>query len=404
MKRTLPIATGVCALLVTTLSAFTMAQDAVDYSGCITRGHQVVKIAEGDAPSDPCSTRESVVHWSTRPSAAETVVDTDLIPGVSLLTEEIEPGVLLVVSDGVEDPALPSGAGFGNRIVAGHDGSVWTFSPWDFRRLGDETRHEWVEGTGLRGDIEVGLGGTIWWTSQHGPGHLLAYDGEEWTVSKRAPEHGKVRELEMDDTGTLWAGWKNNATRVTSVGYLDDSGSWRRVGAWPQPDGVFRGPRLSATGDGEVWLLIEHPIGGDIWHLVDADSKEWEPLQQPKGDIVRLHATPAGTVWARNRERRIVHFDGDDWFVFGKSHGVPLIDAGWKNRHAAPDGSFWLPVFDPDTGRCDGVANFDGTDWSGYLRGYCISSLDVSPDGTVWLRAREPDFPLETFAIRPTEA
>lgn len=405
MKRTLIVTTSTCVLIAVVLPGSTAAQDEVEYSACITPAQRVVKVAEGDAPSAACNARESEVHWTVDPSGPERTVSTNLIPGVSLLTEQLAPGVVLVVNDGVEDlTRRDSGEFRDNRIVAGHDGSVLVLSPWGFRRLGDEVVHAWDMGADPGGDIEVGPDGTVWWTSQHGPGHLLAYDGETWTISKRAPEKGAVRELEVDDTGTLWAGWKSRATRMISVGYLDGTDGWKRVGSWSQePKVPFRGPRLSATGDGEVWVLIEEPVGGDVWHLVDADAKEWEPLQQPKGDIVRPHATPAGTMWARNADREIVQFDGDDWLVFDESDGVPSI-AAWRTRHAAPDGSFWLPVSDPDDGTCEGVANFDRTAWLKGLQGSCISSLDVAPNGTVWLRAHEPGGPSGTFAIRPSEA
>jgi hypothetical protein len=71
----------------------------------------------------------------------------DLLPGVDLLTEEVEPGVYRVVSDGVRD--LESEAtidrvgdmrliGTHHSIAAGLDGSVWSFGPDAFYRLGNE--------------------------------------------------------------------------------------------------------------------------------------------------------------------------------------------------------------------------------------------------------------------------
>ncbi|MEX1333988.1 MAG: hypothetical protein AB1Z66_01665, partial [Candidatus Limnocylindrales bacterium] len=289
MTRTLIATTATCMLVAASLPGSTVAQDQLEYSGCVTPMERVVKIAEGSAPSAACNARESEAHWTIDdPSGPETVESTDLIAGVSLRTQQLEPGVRLVLDDGIQDLASTDRGGWAtNRIVAGHDGSVWVFSDRGFRRLGDEVVeerympwHAWASDMGDRphsADIEVGPDGTVWWAShQEGRGHLLAYDGEEWTVRKRAGT-GRVRELDIDDSGTLWASWTNGATRTLSVGYLDESDSWRRVGAWRKSPGWSFVPGLSAAGDGEVWILLEPPEGMAVWHLADADSKEWEP-------------------------------------------------------------------------------------------------------------------------------
>ncbi|MEX1361635.1 MAG: hypothetical protein AB1Z98_00795, partial [Nannocystaceae bacterium] len=106
MTRTLIATTATCMLVAASLPGSTVAQDQLDYSGCVTPMERVVKISEGSAPSAACNARESEAHWTIDdPSGPETVESTDLIAGVSLRTQQLEPGVRLVLDDGIQDLA-----------------------------------------------------------------------------------------------------------------------------------------------------------------------------------------------------------------------------------------------------------------------------------------------------------
>ena len=55
----------------------------------------------------------------------------------------------------------------------------------------------------------------------------------------------------------------------------------------------------------------------------------------------------------------------------------------------------------------DGVVRFDGETWSRFLQGRCVEAMDIAPDGSVWLLAKESDesgarYPVaHTYVITP---
>ena len=59
---------------------------------------------------------------------------TDILPGITLLVEEVEPRVHRVVSDGVRDLAKANNT----DIVAGQDGGIWLLRNRWFFPLGGE--------------------------------------------------------------------------------------------------------------------------------------------------------------------------------------------------------------------------------------------------------------------------
>ena len=67
---------------------------------------------------------------------------------------------------------------------------------------------------------------------------------------------------------------------------------------------------------------------------------------------------------------------------------------GWGVRAdeyaVAPDGSLWANW----TGR-GGISRFDGRTWVRYLPGTFVGGMDVAPDGSMWLIARDRQEPGE---------
>ncbi len=97
------------------------------------------------------------------------------------------------------------------------------------------------------------------------------------------------------------------------------------------------------------------------------------------------------------------------WTTFTEADGVQH----WGGQgfiftdllHAAPDGSLWMNGSTANL-YCDGVAHYDGTTWTSYLRGSCVHDLDISPDGGVWARAdnysgMNPSEEVSTYVITP---
>ena len=75
----------------------------------------------------------------TPASAENNHLGTDIVPGVSLTVQEVEPGLYRVLSDGVRD--LTGNGAFKIGIVAGLDGGTWLFDEESIFRLGDERHH-----------------------------------------------------------------------------------------------------------------------------------------------------------------------------------------------------------------------------------------------------------------------
>ena len=71
--------------------------------------------------------------------APTTSVRTDILPGVALTVEEVEPGVLRVVSDGVRDTTSKDNMG----VEVGRDSAVWLIQREHFSRLGTEAATAW---------------------------------------------------------------------------------------------------------------------------------------------------------------------------------------------------------------------------------------------------------------------
>ena len=92
----------------------------------------------------------------TAPEAVATMATPELLPDVSLVTEQVEPGVFRVLSDGVREPARVADDDdaylngiLESNIAAGSDGSVWWFGPESFFRLGDAVDARLVRANGL---------------------------------------------------------------------------------------------------------------------------------------------------------------------------------------------------------------------------------------------------------------
>ena len=139
MKRRHMGAVSICSLAVLTMApaAAGAEVEAATLSACITSDQQIVKTAFGDTPASPCEANETEVRWMVQRALPEPTMNTEVVAGATLATQEVEPGVLRVVEDGdrvlrrVED------------VVAGLDGSVWVFWNDRFARLGDQTTHRW---------------------------------------------------------------------------------------------------------------------------------------------------------------------------------------------------------------------------------------------------------------------
>ena len=362
----------------------------------------------------------------------------DLLPGVDLVTEEVEPGVFRVVSDGLRDleepwpghPTEQETIVSSRNVVTGQDGSVWLFrsNPDDdhessvFFRLGAPAeRADWA--IMVYDDAVVGPDGVMWVTIDErwarSPEHgLRSWDGAAWSDYLPAEDGGVVTGVEVGPDGAAWTTWQTGDRRRMSAARWD-GGGWQslggRVPANAQRRAASWGHHVSITADGDVWLL---PSGGDAGIFRNSGSG-WKPIAPPSGwTASRSHVGRDGTLWSalhKTKKRsntnrtttRLGRFDGEDWQVFGKGERFP--DEANFHRYlpsrfeVADDGRVWLldTASEDESVWCGGVVNFGGKSWVRLLDGLCIYDADLAPDGNLWLEAGEFEGPIHTYVITP---
>lgn len=326
-------------------------------------------------------------------------------------TEEVEPGVLRVVDDGVRD--LASADNFG--MVTGGDGGIWLLSKEGFLRVATEGTHEWPTGrTGSVSDFEVTPDGTVW-TVQADEDDLSAvqsFDGQHWTSHEPTSD---TRAVAIAIDGTVWAMWQDPGSEMVTLGYLA-GGDRRSIGEWPESE--LYGGDLYLTGADEAWLIgaPEYRVGKPRpYRLVDGALQ-----QQYEDTVVAADVGSDGTVWFVSLNE-LIRLDGTAGGADPEPWALPeAMTAEWGSAsgwtflpgdafRAAPDGGVWFalraasgPPLSEEL--CGGIARFDGTTWLGpYLPGLCVESIELAADGSVWLlaQAAESDGLVELFVVTP---
>ena len=333
----------------------------------------------------------------------------DLLSG--FVTEEVEPGVFLILNDGVRNLRADSEGEGPYDLVAGLDGSVWLFD-WPNRsvRLGEEVEHGWG-GSSPDHAVEVASDGTLWRVDTAGA--ISSFDGHTWTEHTPAinsDDHWNQSTLEVGPDGTIWSLAMDGYLECTDPAFaecrhtilisLHDDRPPTTTQGWSEIyDGVVAADALAVSPDGEVWLMGVRgtPTSGDVQVLLSYDGREWQVVEVPGGRLYDAWAGqsfdigPDGTMWAAYGVRPgIARLDGSSWTVFTEAEGVrPWGTEGFiptDHLHAAADGSVWVNAVGTGSS-CGGVANFDGSTWTSYLTDLCVHDLDIGPDGAVWVRA-----------------
>ncbi len=165
-----------------------------------------------------------------------------------MVTEEVQPGVLRVVNDGVRDLASVEA----DDIVAGDDGGIWLRAEYENLRLGSDGSHQRPLGLGPEDHVfEVATDGTMWAIPNY-PGYPMlrvgagfrSTDGEVWTSQ---PCPGACYGVTVAPDGTVWASWRDEDGRWWT-GHLGPTG-------WQALDGDGGGPlgRYYFTDAGDVY-------------------------------------------------------------------------------------------------------------------------------------------------------
>jgi len=405
-------------------------------SGVLTQqGDEGAPAAVASASASPES--ETTTEATAAP---ENSVNTDILPGVDLVTEEVEAGVYRVVSDGFRDLAriprrsgkVPVDTTTSSAIVAGSDGSIWMSMPeGSFRIGGGDTSEGGV--ARIQTTVAAGPDGAVWtsWTQP-----VRRFSDGTWEEVAEFEGLG-VGGMDVTSDGTVWAQIVSGdgTTRVSRVGSnglttIDVPKRYARV--YPA---VNWGQFFSVSDEGQVWMhsFIDPPRrDGTLTHF---DGESWG-VADPTGMATSMRTGPFdlgsdGTLWAYFRgtvppadgERApgvLTRLRDGSWTTFTAADGVPpMIDMyqGFEGfLRAAPDGSVWMtpqPREEQRSGRwaeCDGVARFDGAEWDHFLRGYCVYAFDVAPDGSAWLHGNPELGPrmyeaertaIETYVITP---
>ena len=201
---------------------------------------------------------DELMPAAASPSPATTP---DLLPGVDLVTEEVEPGVFRVLSDGT-DNALGFEASHpeATQVVAGQDGSVWVYDQSRLFRLGLAGGNDASRLHDYRPDISVAPDGTVWALgdsattggSGAGEGQLFSLTGREWTTHA-VPNDVWVTGIETPADGSVWATW------AVGTGTVEGCSGYVRKG------GRLAG-RASLLGDGNRKTSSRPPsLPADAW-------------------------------------------------------------------------------------------------------------------------------------------
>ena len=348
------------------------------------------------------------------------VTTPDLLPGVDLVTEEVEPGVYRVLSDGVRELAAPRGEGSFTvfDLVVGHDGGVWRVGPDDeVFRLGEPMTRQWPEEPRLIGDedIEIAADGTIWFANEWRPQfvspsyRVMSSEGSAWSDAYAMLT---ASDVEIGPGGSVWAHGEG------LVHLLEPDGS----SAWPAPGGVGVASQFFVTADGTKWITSTTTPA--IWRD-DSDwlSEEasWETVLLGFVEPGQLSISAQRTVTAIGADGTLWMFmeldepdgsilarlDVDGWSSWAEAAGVPEAIGtggfGGGSLAVAPDDSVWLAAGAPSgsvhAGCSQRVSRFDGATWTDYLDGLCIHAVDVADDGTAWVRAGTTGYNAEIYAI-----
>ena len=349
-----------------------------------------------------------------------TTATSDLLPGVDLVTEEVEPGVYRVLSDGVRDlrwkpwgwPGTGRNAYSAVRgaIAVGPSGEVWSFTAPDelgegcpstpdggsapcttFYRLGAPETHVMEEGivseihAGMDA-VDVAQDGTIW-EADAAAHELRSFDGEAWTTRRQMPEGGYwLGQVVVGRDGEVWGLWRGSAGR-TRLGRFAE-GKWST--AVVPTAKSSHDTRLVAGAGGEAYIVngatVRRVEDLDRWPVVArAETTDIDPAAHA-GAAARAGG---GMVWWVIRPDKasndVVRFDGSQverFDVVPDDHFLAVIGVG-------ADGSGWLAgQFDQEG--CDGIIRHDGAEARRFLAGTCPVAADFAPDGSVWLQAVAP--------------
>ncbi len=397
--------------------------------------------ASATTQAEPTEATTSEPEPTQEVEAEDSTTTPDLLPGVDLVTEEVEPGIYRVLSDGIDnDLDFETVEQNGAAVIAGTDGSIWVKDGSILSRLGSEGHILTSELSGWP-DISVTPDGTVWAISSLG--RVWSSDGDEWTEHRR-PGYVRFTGLEVGPDGDVWASLTKSEPEGARLGVA------RLVdGEWQEED-IGRvlpagGPDSLALGPDGTMLLGSPNLGGsagDWIGILEGHEDGWTTAitfdQAPTdrddgfwGAVGPIAFGRDGTAWAYSQGSPwdgewpplYLHQRTDDgWETFGADGSVPLLISGQSYESSlavSGDGRLWVAFDDPvdathshsqgewttldmlDDSACPGLLSYDGEAWTQHLDGACVTYVAAAPDGTVWAAVSELSWDAELDPERP---
>jgi hypothetical protein len=341
----------------------------------------------------------------------------DLLPGVDLVTEEVEPGVYRVLADEHRDLRTSVWG-----VAVSGDGDVWVDRHVDgasrLSRLGREQEYGLSahDTDAIGTPLSVDRNGAIRANLER-PSGEMTFDGEGW-----APAEERLA-LGGSGTADAVAGdgfWASAAWDALEVVRKSDGGVESEHFDLYRTDPRFRlsdaggGVLVADASDGTAWVSLSTP-GASLFKLAKFDGSTFERIDtsDPSGPsrggleggrqnvLIDLVEAPDGTLWVSSWQRwlDVLHvwsWDGLSWTAYdpvetnaGSSWsdvwgGAPL-SMGWGPMTGTwfePDGSIWF----------DGLVHFDGEQFTALDaplasadESTVVSTISVAPDGTIWI-------------------
>jgi ligand-binding sensor domain-containing protein len=258
-------------------------------------------------------------------------------------------------------------------IAVGSEGEVWTYVLWHgvYRLIGERWEAVGEVPGGLVGDIAFAADGTPWIATvggTHYPGGSLVYrEGNAWTDISSARGLTSIRTVALRSDGVVAAS--------TNLGLgIYQGGTWRLLRDGPTSNQVTA---VAITPDGAAWFAFgKYSVYTPGWGLSRFDGQAWEYFLDDE-EVNALAVGPDGTLWA-GVGCALQRFEGNAWETVAACDDLPIgnvLDIGF-----AADGAIWVA-------NGFGLARFDGQSWTVYER--MVHSLEVAPDGTIWMNGWE---------------
>jgi ligand-binding sensor domain-containing protein len=300
-----------------------------------------------------------------------------------------------------------------HRLAVAPDGTLWLDSEYGLCRFDGTTCDRPPDLPEFMASdlyaLDVAAAGDLWVGGAQGASR---FDGTSWTGY---PLGVGVYELDASHQGEVWAATSEGVARyreadeswvfyakeqglpgpqIWTVGVSPKGEAWAYV-AW---EGLYR-------LDGEEWLPVEDPPGGQIREIVFADDGTpwvgtvggthypggalsrwggygWDDASSGSG-LISFRAVapgPDGVVAAATSLGLAIHQNGEWQMLKDGPTSSPVMAVA-----VTTDGSAWFAFGDQSLStNGSGLSQFDGETWHYHLGDAEVTALAVAPDGSLW--------------------